>query len=637
MTLDFTIIAQKMIFAEQFKQLINGNRKSDQMLAEIKKAYEDSEILRVMFSKWINDRPTRPIEINYKANDFAADLDEGRIYIDPDYIKGLTYITEQGKSLPYLLIQAIIHEFGHALEGKVDPRKDIGFSDLQINYKGTNVPFVNTIWEELGFEPMSTYFATAQSYLQPTGYKYTKGSKIDNAVNVESVNNLSDPTKIVVLNWNTSNLTNSLSKDLLIGGYSDNVLTSNNGSDFLFGGDGSDILDGGNGVDTAVYFGKLKDYKISPIIAESFNPLTLSVTRRWYGSYTISGGRLGLNADNIFQFKDIVTDIEYAQFDDQKVALQTYLPKDIAIDAPLSTLLSQNPTNDLNGDGNSDILWRNIDGSVAIWSLEGNAATPQFVDSVSLDWTIAGTGDFNGDLTEDILWRNDNGDVALWTMNDSIVTTSSVLGTVGIDWKIVGTGDFNGDSESDILWRNDDGRVALWQMNDSIVTTSRVLDTVSLDWTIVETGDFNSDGESDILWRNDNGDIALWQINDSAYTTGAVIGTVTSDWKIAGSSDFNGDGSSDILWRNDDGRVALWQINDLAYTTRSVIATESTDWTIAETGDFNGDGKSDILWRNDNGAVATWQMDGSYVVSRSLTSIPSADLAWNIAAPILYT
>jgi FG-GAP-like repeat/RTX calcium-binding nonapeptide repeat (4 copies) len=302
---------------------------------------------------------------------------------------------------------------------------------------------------------------------------------------------------------------------------------------------------------------------------------------------------------------------------------------------PVNESFNQIPRNDFNGDGNSDILWRNIDGSVAIWSLDGNAATPQFVDSVSLDWTIAGTGDFNGDLSEDILWRNDNGAVALWTMNDSIVTTSSVLGTVGTDWKIVGTGDFNGDSESDILWRNDDGRIALWQMNDSIVTTSDVLGTVSLDWNIVGTGDFNNDGESDILWRNDNGTIALWQINDLAYTTGAVIGTVTSDWKIAGSSDFNGDGSSDILWRNDNGTVALWQINDLAYTSGDVIATESNDWTIAETGDFNGDGRSDILWRNDNGSVATWQMDGTSVVSASLTSIPSADLAWKIAAPIV--
>jgi hypothetical protein len=147
MTLDFNIIAQKMIFAEQFKQLINGTRKSDQILAEIKKAYADSGILRGMFTSWINDNPTKPIEIRYVANTFSAFNNQGIINIDPDFLNGLTYITEQGQSVPYLLIQAIIHEFGHALKNESDPREDIGFSDLQVNYKGTNVPYVNTIWQ----------------------------------------------------------------------------------------------------------------------------------------------------------------------------------------------------------------------------------------------------------------------------------------------------------------------------------------------------------------------------------------------------------------------------------------------------------------------------------------------------------
>jgi FG-GAP-like repeat len=148
---------------------------------------------------------------------------------------------------------------------------------------------------------------------------------------------------------------------------------------------------------------------------------------------------------------------------------------------PVDESFNRSPTNDFNGDGNSDILWRNTNGNIAIWSLDGTIATPQSLGSLTADWTIAGTGDFNGDLTEDILWRNDDGTVVAWQLNDSAFTTSTVLGRVGTDWTIAGTGDFNGDSESDILWRNNDGTVALWQLNDSAYTAGVSLGRVSAD------------------------------------------------------------------------------------------------------------------------------------------------------------
>jgi RTX calcium-binding nonapeptide repeat (4 copies)/FG-GAP-like repeat len=166
---------------------------------------------------------------------------------------------------------------------------------------------------------------------------------------------------------------------------------------------------------------------------------------------------------------------------------------------PVNESFNRSPTNDFNGDGNSDILWRNTNGNIAIWSLDGTIATSQSLGSLTADWTIAGTGDFNGDLTEDILWRNDDGTVVAWQLNDSAFTTSTVLGRVGTDWKIAGTGDFNGDSESDILWRNNDGTVALWQLNDLAYTAGVSLGRVSADWKIAGAADFNGDGESDIL------------------------------------------------------------------------------------------------------------------------------------------
>jgi Calx-beta domain/Domain of unknown function (DUF4114)/von Willebrand factor type A domain/RTX calcium-binding nonapeptide repeat (4 copies) len=256
MALGFSVISQKTTFSEKFTNtIVNGISQKAQILAEMKKAYEQSTIAQGMFDKWIIDNPSKKIEIIYEANEFKAEDFTGKLFIDIDYLKDLTYITSSGQAVPYLLIQALTHEFGHALKGLVDPPI---FSDQLIDYKGTNIPFVNTIWEQLGIgqAPMASYFATAKSSLQKVYYEYTNFARIDSAVNVES------PPLNAPVNWNTSKLSNPLSKDLLIGGFSANVLESGGGDDFLFGGAGNDTLDGGDGTDTAVYIGKRSDYKI---------------------------------------------------------------------------------------------------------------------------------------------------------------------------------------------------------------------------------------------------------------------------------------------------------------------------------------------------------------------------------------
>jgi FG-GAP-like repeat/RTX calcium-binding nonapeptide repeat (4 copies) len=633
MALGFNIINQKIN--------LTGFQQKDQtdIRAAIKLAYEHSKIARDMFDDWINKHIGQTIGISYVKNQAGYRNSTKQIEIDPLYIKELNYISNIGVSVSESLSGALMHEFGHALNNLKDPEP---ISEALIDYKGTNLPFVNKIWKQLGLPPMLSYLGSGISKLnkvgyQKLGYSYTNSLPIDAAVNVEYV--LKNQTVEGGLNWNSSALSigKPFSKDLLIGGSTDNYLQSGDGNDFLFGGEGNDILDGGDGQnDTAVYFGKRDDYTI--LQNTKFNPLILGY--QWDGTWTVSHG-LGFADYGI----DQLLNIEFAQFDnpanpDQKQLFKLTENGVIPVKNYVTMLpeisFIQLPTNDFNSDGNSDILWRNIDGSIAIWSLDGTIATSKSVGSLTSDWKIAGTGDFNGDLSDDILWRNDDGRVATWQLNDSTKTTSTVLGTVSADWKIAGTGDFNGDSESDILWRNNDGTVALWTINDSAYTAGVSFGIVSTDWKIAGTGDFNDDGESDILWRNEDGRVALWQINNSAYTTGSIIETVTLDWKIAGTGDFNGDGNADILWRNDNGTAALWQMDSFNVTNKAVIGTASTDWKIAETGDFNGDGKSDILWRNDLGSIATWQMDGSYVVSDSLTSIPTLDLAWNIAAPILY-
>src|SRR5208282_5023409 len=108
-------------------------------------------------------------------------------------------------------------------------------------------------------------------------------------------------------------------------------------------------------------------------------------------------------------------------------------------------------THDFNGDGYSDIAWRDTSGDTAIWLMNGTSIlnpTATYVATVSTasGWTIVGTGDFNGDGYGDILWRDTSGDVAIWLMNGTTILnpTTSYVGTVSPStWTIVGTGEYN--------------------------------------------------------------------------------------------------------------------------------------------------------------------------------------------------
>jgi hypothetical protein len=177
-------------------------------------------------------------------------------------------------------------------------------------------------------------------------------------------------------------------------------------------------------------------------------------------------------------------------------------------------------TGDFNGDGRDDILWRNDSGRVTDWLGQANSGfSGNFANAdanAGTDWHVAGTGDFNGDGRSDILWRNDNGDVTNWLgqANGGFVSNfGNAYYQVDNTWHVAGTGDFNGDGRDDILWRNDSGRVTDWLGNANSGFSGNFANAdanAGTDWHIAGTGDFNGDGRSDILWRNDNGDVTNW-------------------------------------------------------------------------------------------------------------------------------
>src|SRR5262249_34537181 len=92
---------------------------------------------------------------------------------------------------------------------------------------------------------------------------------------------------------------------------------------------------------------------------------------------------------------------------------------------------------------------------------------------------------FNGDGSTDILWRdNSTGAVSIWLMNGTQVQQASGLGVVPTNWSIASTGDFNGDGFSDILWIDNTGNVSVWFMNGTSVSSAIGLGTVGRTWSV---------------------------------------------------------------------------------------------------------------------------------------------------------
>jgi len=76
---------------------------------------------------------------------------------------------------------------------------------------------------------------------------------------------------------------------------------------------------------------------------------------------------------------------------------------------------------------------------VAIWLMNGVTPISQTdIGNVSTVWTIVETGDFNGDGMSDILWRNTDGDVAIWLMNGSTPISQTDIGNVSTVWTVQG-------------------------------------------------------------------------------------------------------------------------------------------------------------------------------------------------------
>jgi hypothetical protein len=417
--------------------------------------------------------------------------------------------------------------------------------------------------------------------------------------------------------------------DVIIGNSVANVITGGDGFDNLTGGAGNDTFRdtkaGLNG-DTITDFGAGDRIVLTDAALAGF---TFNVTGN---TLTYSGGSLSLG---------------------EGVSGGTLVSSTAAGGGVQLTLQVRDVANDFNGDGRSDVLWRDDTGVIVNWLARADGG---FNDnyhnsyrSIPGNWSVEGIGDFNGDGRDDVLWRDTNGLTVDWLgqpnggLLDNYV--NSVV-NIPTNWQVEGIGDFNGDGRDDILWRNETGLTLNWlgQTNGSFADnyTNSVVN-IPTNWHIAGIGDFNGDGRDDILWREDGGLTIDWlgQANGSFadnYLNSIV--NIPNNWTIEGIGDFNGDGRDVILWRDDAGLVVDWvgQANGGFVDNYSNSAVSvALDWQVASIGDFNGDGRDDVLWRNNNGTITDWlgQANGGFAdnYANSTLFIPTN---WHVQAPDIF-
>jgi hypothetical protein len=96
---------------------------------------------------------------------------------------------------------------------------------------------------------------------------------------------------------------------------------------------------------------------------------------------------------------------------------------------------------DFDGNGSSDILWKDTSNNVGMWLMEINSQSIHIKQGTNFGvitggWSVAATGDFNGTGMADVLWIDTLGNVAAWTMDGTSISSVVNLGNVGTTWQV---------------------------------------------------------------------------------------------------------------------------------------------------------------------------------------------------------
>ena len=223
---------------------------------------------------------------------------------------------------------------------------------------------------------------------------------------------------------------------------------------------------------------------------------------------------------------------------------------------------------DMDGDGHPDIYWQHEDGSLKVWLMEGlsrveaadlvNPETGQ--SSVEPGWDMKAVADLNGSGESDIIWQRDDGQLAIWLMEGQEAVRTGRLynhpgqSAVSPAWQLSTVSDLFGDGQPEILWQAVSGEfedeLAYWNVDlegeDFVRVASgrltHVEDRAQIKswWRLKAALDLLEDGTPEILYQGISGDfagqLAYWEMEGAARIGGSRLEpqSIEPGWSLVG-------------------------------------------------------------------------------------------------------
>jgi hypothetical protein len=283
---------------------------------------------------------------------------------------------------------------------------------------------------------------------------------------------------------------------------------------------------------------------------------------------------------------------------------------------------------DFDGDGTSDLVYRNVAGQLYINT--GSAETMVVDADVAKVKDVLTPGDLDSDGVQDVLTLSSSGVLSFHT--GIYARVPGGLGsrrTVATGWqaynKIAAPGDMNADGKADLLARTPTGTLYYYPGKGTGDFGSRL--KIGTGWQqydeLIGAGDLNGDGVGDLLARTSAG--ALYRyLGKKGGTFSAKVKDSKTEWasynQIIGGGDWDGNGKTDLMARDFSGN--LWFYAGNGNGTFGTRSARSKGWgkatQFAGAGNNPHFGKYGIMGRTSAGNVYSYEVTGTGTLAGKL-------------------
>jgi len=276
---------------------------------------------------------------------------------------------------------------------------------------------------------------------------------------------------------------------------------------------------------------------------------------------------------------------------------------------------------DLNGDGNSDLVWFNRGtNKAAAWLMSGNSllAHPILGDAPA-NGQVIGIGDLAGSGSPQIIWYTGSRTYTAWSTTwSSTPTVTATSFSLPKNYPALAIADFDGDGMQDVVQWDPSSRAISIAKNTGSLTFAQQYSTVApTGWDLVGVADLNGDGHHELVWRNHvTGQVGAWVMSGFQPAQYLTYYSPPLSWRIRGIGKVDASNSQGLIWRNEqNGQTGFWRLYTNGQVTITGLPVGAAPWEIAGSAYFDGvNGLPEILWyNNQTGSVGVWRVSGTSI------------------------